>query len=266
MTTRRFEFKKGNSNKYYEIEVQQNEADNVYFVETTWGRIGRVGTSQKRNFHSKKQAETFANQTAVSKIRKGYTEVKKKMPKLIGTIPKLESLPSNWNVFKEELTPGEINIYEKYTDLHTKKRRNLISKKYSELIEFQSADSEINEIRKAAWIFLRYSCLGVLTKLQLYEPAIQELVSASLDILVKELQSLPNNPKKIIDEHLKNITKKSSKQTLHEYEQGVCEMIDKIALEFEVEKTLEAGGISRKRTRILARRLKQNTQIKKGEE
>ena len=54
------------SNKFWNIETN----DKTYT--TSWGRIGTVGQSKKKNFYNKKTCEKEANKLIASKVKKGY--------------------------------------------------------------------------------------------------------------------------------------------------------------------------------------------------
>ena len=67
---RRFEYKGGGSNKFWEIELKDT------CFTTTYGRIGTGGTSNTKEWHSSTVARAEYNKIVRSKEKKGYREVK----------------------------------------------------------------------------------------------------------------------------------------------------------------------------------------------
>lgn len=66
---RRFEFKDGKSQKFWQIEVDE-ESFTVQF-----GRIGTEGQTQVKSFTSPEKCEAEANKLIAAKVKKGYQEV-----------------------------------------------------------------------------------------------------------------------------------------------------------------------------------------------
>ena len=70
MSTRRFEFSEGTSNKFWEITVQGTEAT------VRFGRIGTAGQSNVKTFADSSAATKHAEKLINEKLGKGYREVK----------------------------------------------------------------------------------------------------------------------------------------------------------------------------------------------
>ncbi|MEW6278300.1 MAG: WGR domain-containing protein, partial [Candidatus Eremiobacterota bacterium] len=66
---RRLEFSEGNSDKFWEVEVEGCQ------VTTRWGRIGTAGQSKTKSHPTEAAAEGDARQQAEAKLKKGYREV-----------------------------------------------------------------------------------------------------------------------------------------------------------------------------------------------
>jgi len=69
MPSRRFEFKEGNSAKFWEVAVKGKTQT------VTFGRIGAKGQTKTREFDSRQQAVTFGERLILEKTSKGYREV-----------------------------------------------------------------------------------------------------------------------------------------------------------------------------------------------
>lgn len=68
MATRYFEFKDGNSNKFWEAEVSGAVAHIRY------GRIGTDGQRQVKEFSSEEEAQKFVDKKISEKVKEGYVE------------------------------------------------------------------------------------------------------------------------------------------------------------------------------------------------
>ena len=66
---KRFEFARGTSNKFWQIEVSGLS------IVTRWGRIGAAGQSKTKRFKSAPLAKTEHDRLVAEKIRKGYRAV-----------------------------------------------------------------------------------------------------------------------------------------------------------------------------------------------
>lgn len=259
---RRFEYKEGSSNKFYEISVVN---ENGWKVKTKWGRIGALGQMQEIPCPSEWRAKQVANQKIYQKTRKGYQEVtggkKYRQP---GSPPEVMELkesdkirmPTHWAKFKSELLPGEIAIYEKYEDPRTSARRKALAQRYKELVLDKAEDEDVQKVREAAWLLLRFTYLQYLVQVSTYKPAAHELARATVTALKKKLIELPDNQKAAVDKGLKNFTTKSGPLSLAECDQGVNSFVDMMSHEIKERKKIGLGGISRKRARILARKKK----------
>ena len=65
---RRFEFVKGSSSKFYEVNVTGN------VVQVTYGRIGTAGQTQRKEFTDAATAQSHADGLIRQKLAKGYRE------------------------------------------------------------------------------------------------------------------------------------------------------------------------------------------------
>ena len=70
VAARRFEFSEGNSNKFWEISVNQA------VVTVRFGRIGSTGQSTVKSFADAEAAAKHAEKLIGEKLGKGYHEVK----------------------------------------------------------------------------------------------------------------------------------------------------------------------------------------------
>jgi len=238
-------------------------------VSTRWGRIGNTGTEQNRTFYHKVLAEQFAEQKVLEKAKKGYKEIITKtlvkvsqnseIPTLSNTQSKSEvKLPRVWSKLQNDLLSGERVIYEKHNDKRTKQRRFHIASKWKLLISTPSPSEEIANIRKSAWLYLRYTYLRYLANVNSYTPAVQESARATVGLLYKKLQELPNNQKAVIDASLKKYSEKTGPLSLAECEAGVNHFVDTLTAEIKEKEKVGLGGVSRKRAKILARKLNKN--------
>lgn len=66
---RRFEFRQGRSNKYWEAWTESSIAV------THWGRMGTDGQFQRKNFSNNFSAEAYVRKMVNDKLAKGYKEV-----------------------------------------------------------------------------------------------------------------------------------------------------------------------------------------------
>ena len=69
VTSRRFEFSEGTSNKFWEVSVDGS------LVLVRFGRIGTTGQKQSTNFGDPAVAARYAERKIREKLDKGYTEV-----------------------------------------------------------------------------------------------------------------------------------------------------------------------------------------------
>ena len=261
---RRFEYKEGSSNKFYEIFVVSE--DNGWTVKTKWGRIGTLGQGQSIPCNSKYRAERILEEKVSQKLRKGYQEVTggqqyKDTSADVSTAKDLQEaetevkLPRVWNKLKNELTSGERAIYEKYNDPRTKKRRNQVVSKWKDLVQSPCDNEEVKEVRKSAWLFLRFTYLHYLASVNSYKPATHELARATVGLLRKKLQELPEQQKAAINDGLKKFTNKSGPLSLSECDNGVNAFIETMVHEIREREKVGLGGVSRKRAKMLARRI-----------
>ena len=65
----------GNSNKYYNLEIQEDKKGK-FFLYTQYGRVGGTAAKEYRKFASQSEAEIEAEKIVKSKTKKGYVEVK----------------------------------------------------------------------------------------------------------------------------------------------------------------------------------------------
>ena len=258
--TRRFEFTQGSSNKFYEVTVSQDGSK--WNVKTKWGRIGQLGSEQNRKFASKGPADRFALKKISEKTRKGYVEITDDGPQERKSPHQEESkdvkLPKVWSKFQEELLPGERAVYEKHDDTRTKQRRQAIATRWKNLVESDAPNEEIKAVRKAAWLFLRYTYLNYLVSVSVYKPATHETARATVTLLHKKLKKLPENQRRVIDESLQKFTSKSGPLSLAECENGVNAFVEQLVHEIREKEKVGLGGVSRKRAQMLARRLKKD--------
>ena len=69
-----FENTKGNSNKFWAVEIESK--DNVlFFLTRRWGQIGKEGTTLKETCHSFTNAEIRRQKLIKEKLAKGYEAV-----------------------------------------------------------------------------------------------------------------------------------------------------------------------------------------------
>lgn len=71
---RRAEFRKGTSDKFYEVRVFEEKEDEFRW-EFRWGRIGAAGQTKTGNCASETSAKNMANGQLIKKLDKGYVEV-----------------------------------------------------------------------------------------------------------------------------------------------------------------------------------------------
>ena len=274
-TTRRLEFKQGSSNKFYEVRIDWTP--DHWSVNTKWGRIGTTGTERSVTFNGRSEARRFANRKISEKLNKGYIETTsgnwedleytvdkdktekatKAIDKVPGNIQKQTKvkLPRVWSKLQKDLLPGERAIYEKHDDNRTSQRRKNIASKWKVLVETTVPSEETTEVRKSAWLYLRYTYLRYLANVNSYTPAVQESAQATVSLLRKKLQELPDNQKAVIDAALKKYSDKTGPLSLAECEAGVNNFIDTLTLEIKEKEKVGLGGVSRKRAKMLARRL-----------
>jgi len=97
MQTRRFEFREGTSDKFWEVETA-----GVYAV-IRYGRRGTEGSTQPKTFGGARAAESYAAKMIEEKVAKGYREVpigngshrKVTAAQLAGQTPAAAAAPSN---------------------------------------------------------------------------------------------------------------------------------------------------------------------------
>ena len=74
--TRRFQFVKGTSRKFWEIEVKPSAGTTKPWVQIRrWGRIGQTPTSKEFFYSYQQDAQQDANKLCSEKTREGYIEV-----------------------------------------------------------------------------------------------------------------------------------------------------------------------------------------------
>ena len=66
----RFEFKEGDSNKFWQIKAVKTN------VEVHWGKIGNKGTHKIKKFDTSSEAKEYVDKQIQSKIKKGYVSTK----------------------------------------------------------------------------------------------------------------------------------------------------------------------------------------------
>ncbi len=102
MPTRRFEFKKGSSAKFWEIELKAKS------YQVTFGKIGTPGQTRKKEFDSKPAANEAAEKLIKQKMAKGYREVGSAKTSQKNTVTK-ETIASSklsapsWTQFSKKL-------------------------------------------------------------------------------------------------------------------------------------------------------------------
>lgn len=269
---RRLEFKQGNSNKFYELTISETNSG-TWNLNTKWGRIGTFGTEQNRAYTGPATVYFKANEKIKEKLKKGYEEVtsgkwesvpsEKKEVKENFSLPNVLNekdikLPKVWSKVREDLIPGELAVYEKYNDGRTKQRRNSLASKWKSLIEPNLKNKKIRDLHRVAWLFLRYTYLNYLSQVSSYKPAAMEAVRATVGQLKNNLNEVPDDQKEQIDSELKKFTCKLGPLTLKECEEGVNSLVDKLSKEIKEQERTGLGGVSRKRAKMLARKLNNN--------
>ena len=63
-----------NSNKFYNIEIQEHN-NNLFYLFTSYGRVGGAGVNEYRECSSLAEAEKECEKIVKSKNKKGYVEV-----------------------------------------------------------------------------------------------------------------------------------------------------------------------------------------------
>jgi predicted DNA-binding WGR domain protein len=262
MNRRRLEFTQGSSNKFYEVTIAQ-KSESEWIVTTKWGRIGNIGTMQERKFTSEIFARTHASTKIGEKRHKGYVEVsmesleKETSPDYLEESNEMK-LPKVWPNLQGELLKGERAIYEKHDDQRTRQRRKAIASKWKVLVQSKASSQEIKDVQKAAWLLLRYTYLNYLVSVGSYKPATHEAARATVTQLREKLKSLPETERMVIDSSLKVFTLKSGPLSLKECEEGVNAFVNQMIYEIKEKEKVGLGGVSRKRAKLLARRLKEN--------
>jgi len=66
---KRFEFKEGTSNKFWEIWIDGKETT------TRWGKIGTEGQSQSKSWKDSRESTTERDKIVKEKLAKGYKEI-----------------------------------------------------------------------------------------------------------------------------------------------------------------------------------------------
>lgn len=271
--TQRLEFKEGSSNKFYEVSIHpagDQTPRGSWIVRTKWGRIGNLGQMQEIPCASQTRAMITADDKVREKIKKGYVDVtpQQKVPKNppkvkeeAKELPVFETnvkLPAIWNKLKDQLLPGERNVYEKYDDGRTRQRRATLATKFKTLILEPCEEPEIKEMRASAWLFLRFTYLRYLSSVGTYKPATQELARATVSELQKKLQEIPDSQKEALDAGLKKFTRNCGVLSLSECNQGVEAFIETLTREIKEKHKVGVGGVSRIRAKMLKRRRRRN--------
>ena len=104
--SRRFEFRQGNSKKFWTISV-----DGDAFT-VTYGRIGADGKTQEKSFADATKAKAAAEKLIAQKVGKGYKEVKPKQ--MAGGLNKAERKEHQpfWDEILEDLSnPDSFSVY-----------------------------------------------------------------------------------------------------------------------------------------------------------
>jgi hypothetical protein len=218
-------------------------------------------------FSSANEALQFANNKIDNLKENGYRQIFNSFYELPSyeeiskeeVLMKLNiKLPKDWNDIKENLLKTERIIYENHNDEKTKRRRNALSKKYQSLIIKKVKSEEINEVKKSAFLFLRYVYLRYLINMQIYHSSVIEAGGIAIDSLKKELHKLPARQKKEMDSKLGMITKKEGPLSLKEAEKGIETFIEYLTREIKEKEKFGTGGINRIRNKILAKNLRKD--------
>lgn len=96
---RRFEFVKGASKKFWEIELEGNR------FKVRWGRIGAEGQTKEKRFASLASARTAHDKLVTEKLGKGYVEMMQRSPVRAKVANKKKTLPKN---FEQLLEKGDL--------------------------------------------------------------------------------------------------------------------------------------------------------------
>lgn len=65
-----------NNNKFYIIQLLQNEINKKFYIFLRWGRVGRKGQTNLLEFSSEEEAINYYNEKFNGKIEYGYVEIK----------------------------------------------------------------------------------------------------------------------------------------------------------------------------------------------
>jgi predicted DNA-binding WGR domain protein len=277
--SRRFTYRQGNSNKFWEIAKVKGPTKplaTTWNVVTRWGRIGTAGQTQIKPFNTEWSAASFMGDKIREKEKKGYQEEDDASDNWLSFIPIAEGIsvnesrvehtykeskdikfPAYWKKIKKELLPGELAIYEKYDDSRTKERRNVVAKYYKILFINTDDNQELQEVYKSAWTMMRFISLKYLVSTSPYKPAARDAGSATVSELQKALASIPSDHKMVIDKGLKEVTNGKTKVlSLKQSKQGVDEFLEILTQQVKERQKIGPGGVSRKRARMLARKMR----------
>ncbi len=273
--TQRFHYTEGTSNKFWQIAKIQ--VGKTWMVVTCWGRIGTSGQTRTQPFSTHWGAAAKVDDQAAQKKKKGYSLASSsetnddwlavfrgisnplvKKEEFLNKEVKDIKFPPHWmQKIREELLSGELAIYDHYNDPRTKERRNAISKYYKALIIEKVESEDLQKVHRSAWLMMRRVSLEYLTATSPYKPAAMEVGKASLSILTKKLQELPDSHKAAIDTGLKSVAIVQKKAlSLKQMKEGVDKFLEILTREVREKEKVGLGGVSRKRAKRLARRLK----------
>jgi uncharacterized protein (TIGR02996 family) len=109
---RRFEFKDGKSNKFWEIQLEGDS------FTVRYGKIGTDGQLQTKSFASEAKAEAEAEKLIKSKTKKGYVEVSAKPSGEAKAAPKTQRKPSRNPDLEAAIiaNPDDVDAWQVYFD------------------------------------------------------------------------------------------------------------------------------------------------------
>lgn len=94
-TYRRYaEFRKGTSNKFYEVEVEELGPDGPAKITFRYGRIGQAGRTKEDTFRHFGTASIVADNRFAEKLAKGYVEIKSALHALAAACETPEDRPN----------------------------------------------------------------------------------------------------------------------------------------------------------------------------
>lgn len=101
----------GNSNKFYNLEIQEHD-NKLFYIFTSYGRNGGAGVNEYRECSSQAEAEKEAEKIIKSKNKKGYVEVLLKKSNIGSSLGKNIELVDE-KVSVDELKKAGVKIKEK---------------------------------------------------------------------------------------------------------------------------------------------------------